>query len=115
MIKLTKISSISINIRYFRKLKGLTQEMLAEKVDVSSVYISYLERGSKVPSLNLLGKIAEALEVNPALLLIQDNDAASLEKKRLVGILYGLDKSAILFINEVITAYLKMKNSTTSL
>jgi len=109
MIKIINIASK--NIRYFRKLKGLTQEMLAEKVEVSTVYISYIERGTKVPSLDLLGKIADALAIDPALLLIQDNNLSNLEIKRLVGTLSNLDKPSFLFINEVINAFLKMNNS----
>lgn len=88
-------SIISMNIKYFRKSKGLTQEMLAEKVDVSAVYISYIERGSKVPSLELLAKVANVLGVNPALLLYQDNDPKNLEFKKLVDTVSGLEKSAI--------------------
>lgn len=110
---MTKINSIvSMNIKYFRKLKGLTQETLAEKVEVSAVYISYIERGSKVPSLELLAKIADALEVDPALLLIQDNDLTSLEIKKLVGTVSRLEKSTVKFINEMIIAFLNFKNST---
>lgn len=105
---------VSMNMKYYRKLKGLTQEMLAEKVEVSPVYISYIERGLKVPSLDLLGKIAEALKINPYLLLIQDNDPKSVEIKKLVGTLYGLEKPAILFINEVVISLLKMQTSTRS-
>lgn len=104
--------TVSMNIKYFRKLKGLTQEMLAEKVEVSPVYISCLERGAKVPSLDLLGKIADALKVNPYLLLIQDNDPISIEVKKLLGTVCGLEKPAILFMNEVIAAFLKMKTSS---
>lgn len=110
MVKINSV--ISMNIKYFRKLKGLTQEKLAEKVEVSSVYISYLERGLKVPSLDLLAKIADVLEVDPSLLLIQDNDPTNLEIKKLVGTVSGLEKSTIQFINEMIIAFLNFKIST---
>lgn len=102
---------VSMNIRYFRKLKGLTQETLAEKVNVSPVYISYLERGSKVPSLSLLGKIADTLEVDPALFFIRTDDFASSETNKLLSKVCSLGKPSIIFINEIITAYIKMKNS----
>jgi transcriptional regulator with XRE-family HTH domain len=103
---------VSRNVRYFRKLKGLTQEKLAEKVEVSTVYINYLERGSKVPSLVLLAKIADALEIDPTLLLIQDDDPTNLEIKKLVGTVSGLEKKTIQFINEMIIAFLNFKSST---
>jgi transcriptional regulator with XRE-family HTH domain len=103
---------ISVNVKYFRKLKGLTQEKLAEKVEVSTVYINYLERGSKVPSLVLLDKIADALEIDPTLLFIQDDDPTNLEIKKLVGTVSGLEKKTIQFINEMIIAFLNFKSSS---
>lgn len=102
---------VSKNIKHFRNLKGLTQEKLAEKVEVSPVYISYLERGSKIPSLVLLAKIADTLEIDPSYLLIQDDDPTNQEIKKLLGIVSGLENSAIQFINEMIVAFLKFKNS----
>jgi transcriptional regulator with XRE-family HTH domain len=45
----------------FRRAAGLTQEQLAEKVGVTPVTISRLERGVTVPSLATLSKIGEAL------------------------------------------------------
>jgi len=103
-----------MNIKFFRKSKRLTQEMLAEKVEVSSVYISYIERGSKVPSLELLERISNALGVNPALLLFQENDPKDLEIKKLVGTVSGLEKSTIQFINEMVIAFLNFKDPTHS-
>lgn len=59
--KLTK--TICKKIRKYRHEAGLTQEELAEKVDVSRVYIGYVEQGRNTPSLEMLGKIAKALKV----------------------------------------------------
>lgn len=42
----------------------LTQEKLAEKVDVAPSYISEIERGSSICSLAVLVKIAYELEMN---------------------------------------------------
>ncbi len=42
------------NIRKYRKLKGYTQEKLAEKADLSNSYISDIECGKiNVPTLTL--------------------------------------------------------------
>jgi len=46
-----------------RKKAGLTQERLAEKADLSTVFISRIERGVESPSLDNLVKIARALGV----------------------------------------------------
>lgn len=51
-------------ISIFRETRGLTQKELAEKCDVSNVYISNIERGLKSPSRKLKSKIADALSVS---------------------------------------------------
>ena len=52
-------------IRARRKKKRLSQERLAEKADLSTVFISRVERGKESPSLDSLVKIARALGVRP--------------------------------------------------
>lgn len=52
-------------IRRIREKKGLTQDALARKVDVSEEYISMLERGErKNPSLGLLQRFSKRLGVD---------------------------------------------------
>ncbi len=43
---------------------GLTQEELAEKVNLSRAYIGFIEQGRSTPSLEVLSKIAKTLKVN---------------------------------------------------
>lgn len=50
-------------IRRYRKLAGLTQEKLAEKVDLNPVYLGQIERGYKVPTVDVLLRIAKQLRV----------------------------------------------------
>ena len=49
-----------------RKKIGFTQEKLAEKSDLSTVFISRIERGVESPSVDNLVKIAKALGVKVA-------------------------------------------------
>jgi transcriptional regulator with XRE-family HTH domain len=51
------------NIKKIREKKGLTQEQLAEKADVHLSYIGQIERGIRYPSLKVLFKIADGMEV----------------------------------------------------
>jgi len=48
-------------IRARRKQRHLSQERLAEKADLSTVFISRVERGKESPSVDSLVKIARAL------------------------------------------------------
>ena len=61
--------TIGDRIRAARKEQKLTQETLAERVDVSPYYIGEIERGTKTPSLDLFIKLVEALNVSADYLL----------------------------------------------
>jgi DNA-binding XRE family transcriptional regulator len=50
-------------VRKHRNLAMLTQEKLAEKVDINPVYLGQIERGYKVPTIDVLLRIARALKV----------------------------------------------------
>ena len=50
-------------IRKYRKLAGLTQEKLAERIDINPVYMGQIERGYRVPTVDVLLRIARALKV----------------------------------------------------
>lgn len=54
-------SEMGQRIKQVRKAQHITQEALAEQVDLSSHYIYELERGKKVPRLITIVKIAKAL------------------------------------------------------
>ena len=58
---------IGLKIAYYRKLRGLTQEELAEQVGVTPAFIGHLEAPniSKALSLDTLFDIATVLEVPP--------------------------------------------------
>lgn len=56
-------------IREARKLKRWTQDQLAEKLDITLVYISEIERGLKMPSMPLFIKLIEVLDVSADYLL----------------------------------------------
>ena len=50
-------------VKKLRKQKGLTQEGLAEKLNISRTHMGHIEQGRKSPSLKLLSKLAKALRV----------------------------------------------------
>jgi len=56
-------SILSQNIRRFRKMKGLSQERLSEKMEISTNYLSDIERGKGWVSPFSLVKLANALEI----------------------------------------------------
>ena len=64
--------SIGKRVRFFRNEKHLSQEDLAEATNVTQEYIARIEAGVKVPSLDMVLQIANALETT-ANDLLSDN------------------------------------------
>ena len=56
---------IGLNIAYYRKLKGLTQLQLAEKINISRTHMSNIEAPNMVTpiSLEVIFNIADSLEI----------------------------------------------------
>ncbi len=55
--------SLGMRIKTLRRALGLTQQALADKTEVSRIYIQALESGRRTPSMKLLNRLADALEV----------------------------------------------------
>lgn len=53
-------------IRKLRTERGFTQELLAERTELSVSYIGFIERGENVPTLTIVLNLAEALDVDAA-------------------------------------------------
>lgn len=71
-------------LRRYRDAAGLSQQQLADSVGIAKSYISSLELGYRAPHLNLLVKIASALNVRPGELvdaMVKDADMASFQRK----------------------------------
>lgn len=61
----SEFKQLGLKIAYYRKLKGYTQEALAEKIDRSAAFIGHVEAPNvkKSVSLGTLFAIAKALDV----------------------------------------------------
>jgi transcriptional regulator with XRE-family HTH domain len=57
------------NLRRLRHAKAMSQDDLAYDAKVSRGYLSQLEKGAFYASLKIVGRLAEALNVEPADLL----------------------------------------------
>jgi transcriptional regulator with XRE-family HTH domain len=53
-----------VRLKALRRRMGLTQEMLAERIDVSADLVSMIERGRVAPSFRTLERLAHALGVH---------------------------------------------------
>ena len=55
--------NLGIPIKKYRKQKGIKQSELANTIGVTPTYISALENNRKEPSISLITKICEALDI----------------------------------------------------
>jgi transcriptional regulator with XRE-family HTH domain len=59
-------------VREQRRSRGLTQEALAETLDLSVAYVSLIERGGRNPPYTTVVAIARALGVAPSRIVADD-------------------------------------------
>lgn len=57
------------NVRRLRKERGLSQEELAFQAGMKRSYLSDLERGTRNPTVRAMGRLADALKIEPPLLV----------------------------------------------
>ncbi|MBU1319884.1 MAG: helix-turn-helix transcriptional regulator [candidate division Zixibacteria bacterium] len=70
------MTNIGMTLRTIRNLAGLKQGELAEKVGVSSNYVSLVENERREPSLKFLRKVAAELGI-PLYVFFWENSVAS--------------------------------------
>lgn len=100
-------------IREERIRVGLTQEQIAERINVSTTYIGFIERGERSVTLEKLILLAECFHVPIDALLHEAPGNEPEAKEKQLQALWNRasdeDKDLILSITEVITA--KSKNN----
>ena len=98
--------TIGSNISRYRTELGLTQSQLAEKVGVSTAFISRVERGQKMMKVQTLYATAQALNVSCDALLREGGPETHLENihrllvDRPSGYLRGIEKLVMICMEE---------------
>ena len=73
------------NLRRYRRAAKLSQEELAHRSDIDRTYISSLERGVYAASIDVVDRLATALEIQTADLLIRPPPARARKAPVLSG------------------------------
>ncbi len=55
---------LALNLRRFRRDRGLSQEELAHRADIDRTYVSALERCVYAAGIDVLDRLAKALDVD---------------------------------------------------
>ena len=68
--------AVGVNLRRLRSKRGLSLERLAQRAGVSRAMLGQIELGHSVPTINLLWKIARALDVTFSALIMRHSEDA---------------------------------------
>lgn len=109
--------SVGERIKAVRGIKGITQEVLAERSALALSLLSEVERGTRNITLNNLEKILKALEVTPTEFFQMDFsfNKAQIERRKVVGdfmrILQGRSNEEIKKTNKLIKEMFEFMDS----
>lgn len=70
------MNNLGKNLKYYRKIRGYTQEELAEMVGISTEFIKSIENKNKPPRLENFVKLCDVLNV-PSDFLLKDENKTS--------------------------------------
>jgi transcriptional regulator with XRE-family HTH domain len=82
---------LAYNIKERRRILGISQAQLAEKVSTSAHYISQIEQKNKFPSPEMLERIAAALEIDSPQLFSMSSFADEAIKRFREGVMIDLE------------------------
>ena len=88
--------NVGILLRYYRKLKNITQTELAESAEINEKYYSKIERDENNPTYTVLSKIVNALDMKMMQLAIASDDYCAYDY-----IFYPMDIKDGILIREV--------------
>ena len=76
------------NLRFFRNEKELSQIKLSELVNITPNYLNAVENGKNFPSLEVLQRIIDILEILPYQLFLENPEKPKIAKQTEKSILF---------------------------
>ena len=65
---------LGANLKYYRKKRGFSQEVLSEKAGISARHLSFIENGAAFVSAELLEKLTEILRISASALFYDQKE-----------------------------------------
>ena len=104
---------LGARIRTLRAEQGLTQDELADRVGITRAYTSFIERGEKTASLEVIIGIAEILDVSLSELFLDVDRETPKELARLsaatAGQPIGIQRRIFRVVEEMLGAVRELK------
>lgn len=95
-------SLIGVRIKKRRKSLNLTQEQIAERVDISNQHMSNIERAKSIPSTETIMKLAAALDTTPDEFLVGSGKWPGEEWKAVADKLRALDSRQLELVSDFV-------------
>lgn len=95
-------SSLGKNIKLARKKVHMTQEELAERVDISTVFVSQIENANRKASLETVYKISKVLNISMDELLSSESAKETDDTEELLYLLKPRTISEKKFITRIV-------------
>jgi len=91
------------NVKFLRLRKGLTQAILAEKAEISVIFLSSIERGTKYPKAETVARLAKVLGVEVFELFIRKEVPA--HKIMIDHLSNDIKKNVIILLDNIFKQY----------
>lgn len=75
--------TVGNNIRFYRKRMGISQEQLAELINITAPSLSSLENGVTFPAYTTFLELIDKLNIRPYQLFISDDEELTIKAKEL--------------------------------
>jgi transcriptional regulator with XRE-family HTH domain len=99
LLKQTNMTSLRAllahNMKEQRRILGITQAQLAEKIGTSTHYIGQIELGNKFPTPEMLERIATALEIDSPQLFSMNSFPIEVIKQFQEGLLSDVETAVV--------------------
>ena len=96
-----------------RKKRELTIDELAEKIGISSRYLSSIENENKKPSFDVLYKLIRILTISPDSIFYPERPSKDSEIENLVRLLHSCDDHSLKVVRATVEALLENQPETT--
>lgn len=116
MNKIRDTVNIGEQIKYYRKLRNMSQETLALSANTTPAFIGQIERGVKNPTIKTVEKIATALDMELYELLVPldsgdaPDSSQSREIEKLLFSLKGLNDTELKRIVSIFIEIINIRN-----
>ena len=100
----TNESNLGAIVKAARLKKGLTQEVLAEKVGVGLRHIMGIENEGNIPSYEVLYALIRVLHIPADLIFYPEKQSKDLQIEDIVRMLYNCDERALSIVRATVQA-----------